>query len=84
MTRLLELFNIKGGPIMGIWSLAMIGLSIYSTIKGKAIDGSVAAMYTAAVAAYAGSKGYESFQQAKAAPPATVTVNKVDIEEGDI
>jgi hypothetical protein len=60
---ILEIFNIKAGPIMGIWSLVMIALSIYSTVAGKPIDGSVAAMYGTAVAVYAGSTTYRAIKQ---------------------
>lgn len=62
----LNYFNLKGGPIMGLWSIAMIGLSIYSTVKGKPIDGSVATMYGTSVLAYAGTKGVETYTQSQA------------------
>ncbi len=54
--KMLEIFNVRGGPIMGIWSLAMIGISIYSVICDKKIDSSIAGMYGTAVGFYAWSK----------------------------
>lgn len=49
----------RGKLIMAIYSLAMIGISIYSVIYGKQIDSSVASMYGVAIAAYAASKTYK-------------------------
>ena len=55
-------FIAAGDTIMSIYSYAMIGLSIYSTRKGKAIDSSVAIMYGSAITAYVGSKGYKLYE----------------------
>ena len=59
---LFEIFNLRGGPIMGIWSLSMIWLSVFSVIADKKIDSSIAGMYGVAVAAYAASKTYKETQ----------------------
>ena len=47
---------------MGIWSLSMIWLSVFSVIADKKIDSSIAGMYGVAVAAYAASKTYKETQ----------------------
>ena len=51
---------------MGMWSIAMIGISIYSVITDKKIDSSIAGMYGVAVAAYAASKTYKETQSTTA------------------
>ncbi len=66
--RALEVFNLKGGVIMGIYSLAMIVLSFYSVKTGKPIDGSVAAMYSTAALAFAGSKAHKNWLESKSTP----------------
>jgi hypothetical protein len=60
-----EVFNLRGGPIMGLWSVAMIGLSIYSVVADKKVDSSVAAMYGTAVTAYATSMTYRKVKDVK-------------------
>jgi len=60
--RLFEVFNLRGGPIMGMWSIAMISISIYSVVFDKKIDSSIAGMYGVAVATYAASKTYKETQ----------------------
>jgi len=64
--RIFEIFNLRGGPIMGMWSIAMIAISIYSVIADKKIDSSIAGMYGVAVAAYAASKTYKETQSTTA------------------
>ncbi len=66
--KVLEVFNLKGGVIMGIYSLAMIALSFYSVKTGKPIDGSVAAMYSTAALAFAGSKAHSNWLESKSVP----------------
>lgn len=59
MLTKLAAYITKGKTIMAVYTYSMIALSAYSIIKKVPIDGSVAAMYSLAVAAFAGSKGYE-------------------------
>ena len=47
---------------MGMWSIAMISISIYSVVFDKKIDSSIAGMYGVAVATYAASKTYKETQ----------------------
>ncbi len=51
-----------GKYIMAVYSLAMIGLSIYSVVYDKKIDSSISTMYGAAIVAYAASKTYKETQ----------------------
>lgn len=44
--------DVKGGSIMGAWSILMMVLSIYSVMKTKTIDGGVVSLYAAAVGAF--------------------------------
>lgn len=57
----LEIINLRGGTVMGLYSLSMIVLSFYSVIKGKPIDGSVAAMYSTAAVVYGGSRMHSNW-----------------------
>jgi uncharacterized membrane protein (UPF0136 family) len=61
-----------GKYIMAIYSLAMIGLSVYSVVYDKKIDSSVATMYSAAIVAYAASKTYKETKTP--VPAAIVTI----------
>lgn len=56
MSKIWELFNIKGGSIMGLYSLCMIALSCYVTVAQKPLDSGVVAAYGVAVGAFAYSK----------------------------
>lgn len=56
MNKLWDLFNIKGGSIMGLFSLCIIALSCYVTITGKPLDTGVVGAYGVAVGAFAYSK----------------------------
>jgi|WetSurMetagenome_2_1015567.scaffolds.fasta_scaffold37860_4 hypothetical protein len=56
MNKLWELFNIKGGSIMGLYSLCMIALSCYVTIQQKPLDSGVVGAYGVAVGAFAYSR----------------------------
>jgi len=55
----------NGKRIMWFYTMNMIVLSWWATVKGKAIDSSVAIMYGSALTAYVGSKGFEYYQQSK-------------------
>lgn len=55
----------RGKTIMLIYTLAMIGLSVYSVLAGKPIDSSVSSMYGVAIAAYATSKTYKETRPAQ-------------------
>ncbi|HAR45397.1 MAG TPA: hypothetical protein DCS05_04260 [Nitrospiraceae bacterium] len=50
----LEVFNVKGGPLMGLWSLLMIVL----TASGIKIDPVARDVYLGALAVYGVSKGH--------------------------
>ncbi len=54
--KMLGIADLKGGVVMGIYSLSMIYLSFYSVKYSKPIDSSVAAMYIAIAGFYGGSK----------------------------
>ncbi len=54
-----------GKWIMLIFTLNFIGMGWYSLITKNPMDGSIATGYSAAIAAYAGSKGYEFYAQSK-------------------
>ena len=54
-----------GKWIMLVFTLNFIALSWYATIVEHAMDGSIATGYSAALVAYAGSKGYESYAQTR-------------------
>ena len=54
--KILNFFDLKGGVIMGIYSLSMIALSFYSVVNGKPIDSSIPAMYLGAIGAFAVNK----------------------------
>ena len=51
--RCLEVFNLRGGPLMGLWTLTLI----YLTIRGKPIDANAIRAYEIAIAVYGVSKG---------------------------
>ncbi len=55
----------RGKSIMFVYTVSMIALSWYATMKSKSIDGSVATMYGIALGAYATSKGHELYEQNK-------------------
>ncbi len=59
------LFLAKGKLIMWAYTINMIILSWYATVKQVRIDSSVAIMYGSALTAYVGSKGYEFYQEKK-------------------
>lgn len=54
-----------GKWIMLIFTLNFIAMGWYSLIKRVPMDGSIATGYSAALVAYAGSKGYESYAQSR-------------------
>lgn len=56
MSKFWDLFNIRGGSIMGLFSLCIIALSCYVTIKQKPLDTGVVGAYGVAVGAFAYSK----------------------------
>ncbi len=58
-----------GKYIMLVYSLAMIGISVYSVVYDKKIDSSVATMYSAAIVAYAASTTY---REVKTPAPAAI------------
>ncbi len=68
-------FVAKGKTVMFAYTMSMIALSWYATVAKTPIDGSVATMYSAALVAYAGSKGHELYEANK---------NKITLKEGEI
>jgi TRAP-type C4-dicarboxylate transport system permease large subunit len=56
MNKVWDLFNIKGGSIMGLFTLCMISLIIYVTLTQKTLDSGVVAAYSITVGAFAYSK----------------------------
>jgi hypothetical protein len=56
MNKLWDIFNIKGGSIMGLFTLCMISLIIYVTLAQKSLDSGVVAVYSITVGAFAYSK----------------------------
>jgi hypothetical protein len=65
LLKTIALFLAKGKLIMWVYTINMILLSWYATVMEKTIDGSVAIMYTAALGAWAGKKGFDKYQEAK-------------------
>jgi hypothetical protein len=45
-----EVFNIRGQAIVGLFTLTIIGLSVYATVCGKDLPGGVVAAYGAVIA----------------------------------
>jgi hypothetical protein len=78
--KLLELLNLKGGVIMGFYSFSMIGLSFYSVMAGKPIDGSVAAMYSTAALAFAGSRAHKNWLDSQSD---NSNINIIDSDQPD-
>lgn len=66
MFRALGRFIAKGRTVMAVYSYAMIALSAYSIAWRVPIDGSVAAMYSIAVAFYGGSRMQETYETNRA------------------
>lgn len=54
--------KMKAKTILWWVTFNAVGLWWYSAITSKPLDGSIAIMYTAIVGAFAGSKGYEAYQ----------------------
>lgn len=56
LNQLLQGFDLKGGIILGIWSLTMITLSAWTTYRQLDIPDGVVTSYGYALAAFAASK----------------------------
>lgn len=56
-----EIFNIKGGPLMGLWTLLMIGL----TASGRTVDSGAVTAYLGALAAYGVSRGHRRWMESR-------------------
>jgi len=56
-------FLAKGKFIMWIYTINMVTLSWYATVKEITIDGSIAVMYSAALSTYVLSKGHELYEK---------------------
>ena len=76
--KAIALFLAKGKLIMWLYTINMILLSWYATVKGIPIDGSVAIMYSAALTGWVGKKGFDDYQQFKQ-QSVTKTMEKGDI-----
>lgn len=63
--------RMKGKTIMWWMSFNVVALWWYATLFDKPLDGSIAAIYIAALGTFAGSKGFEYYQERKstAGPP---------------
>ena len=64
LQKYLELFNIKSGPLMGIWTLLMIVL----TAIGRPIDSGAVTAYLGVIAVYGGSKAHSAWLETKSTP----------------
>ena len=56
LTKLLGIFDIPSGPIIGLWSLVMLIGSAYSIYKTHEISTGVAMMFSTVITGFAGHK----------------------------
>ncbi len=56
LTRLLGIFDIPSGPIIGLWSLTMLIGSAYSIYKTHEISTGIAMMFSTVITGFAGHK----------------------------
>ena len=57
-----DCFNLKGGSIVGLYTLAIIALSCWATLTGKDIPSGVVTSYGLVIGAYAANKTVSSFK----------------------
>ncbi len=51
--KIQEFFDVDGGAILGVWSLAMVSLSIWAVLAGMSVPTAIATMYGVVVTAFA-------------------------------
>jgi len=56
LTRILGIFDIPSGPIVGLWSLVMLAGCAYSIYYTKQISQPVAIIFSTIISAFAGHK----------------------------
>lgn len=56
LTKLLGIFDVPSGPIIGLWSLAMLIGSIYSIYKTHEVSTAIAMMFSTVITGFAGHK----------------------------
>lgn len=59
----ITIFNLSGGTILGIMSLAMTALMCYTTLTGKDLPSGVVTAYSVAVGAFALHKSVKFFKE---------------------
>lgn len=63
--RILSLFDIPGGSILGLYSLAVIALSCYSVITSKAFPSEIRDMYLGIITAFAATNIAKHYKESK-------------------
>lgn len=56
LTKLLGIFDIPSGPIIGLWSLLMLIGSAYSIYKTHEVSTAIAMMFSTVITGFAGHK----------------------------